>query len=574
MSWKRLESGTVAADLAEGLEARMADPLWMLARQWQTGEFKGDDAANPLLLKIEARSVWLERLVLPGGKRIDLTGSDAPLEPLVERETVRGGPAAPWIAVELGRLLIRALRRVKAPQKFLETLMQSFAVGLPPDDGLDPLGRRRLELLARTTVDGARLAAALERTPTLIEDMLDQVGVAERTQERINRTVAAWQRGVAQLFSEPDVFTTWDEERMEYAFSLEGSTHDGESVRLDTGDGYAGGRLDWYSFNRVASDAEGEKATRSTVRRAEVLPAPLRFRGMPASRFWEFEEGDVYLGGIEAAPEDLARVAVAAYGIVYGDDWMVVPIRLKHGTLTQITRVRVYDDFGGVSNIQAAAVVDGGDDGRAFKFFELTGDPNPGNGKAPLLFLPPTVETSDAGRPLEQVGFLRDEMANVAWAVEQRIESAAGRPVDVAARRGAAPAEPSAGDAGDEWDFRLSTPIPEHWVPLVPVRVVDTPGASEGTIMFQRGRAPVAGDPGATRGALGRILVPRQRLLIHEEEIPRAGIVVVRRYQSARDAKGGLHTWVGRRKGPGRGEGDSGLVFDDLDRSPNSGEDR
>ena len=51
---------------------------------------------------------------------------------------------------------------------------------------------------------------------------------------------------------------------------------------------------------------------------------------MPAARFWEFGEGDVYLGGIEAAPEDLARVAVAAYCIVYGDDWLIVPLRLKH----------------------------------------------------------------------------------------------------------------------------------------------------------------------------------------------------------------------------------------------------
>ena len=40
MSWKRLESATVDPALTEGLEARVADPLWMLARQWQTGEFK------------------------------------------------------------------------------------------------------------------------------------------------------------------------------------------------------------------------------------------------------------------------------------------------------------------------------------------------------------------------------------------------------------------------------------------------------------------------------------------------------------------------------------------------------
>jgi hypothetical protein len=86
--------------------------------------------------------------------------------------------------------------------------------------------------------------------------------------------------------------------------------------------------------------------------------------------------------------------------------------------------------------------------------------------------------------------------------------------------------------------------------------------------MFQRGRIPVNDNLDTTRGAIGNILMPQHRLIIHEEEIPRAGIRVVRRFQSARDANGHLHTWVGRRKGPGRGEGKSGLVFDKLNRTP------
>jgi hypothetical protein len=100
------------------------------------------------------------------------------------------------------------------------------------------------------------------------------------------------------------------------------------------------------------------------------------------------------------------------------------------------------------------------------------------------------------------------------------------------------------------------------------VRVVDdVDDAATGQIMLQRGRVALSGEPGASRGALGRILIPDRRLLIHEDEIPNAGIRVVRRYQSARDPGGKLHTWVGRRKGPGRGEGHSGLEFDVLDRS-------
>lgn len=569
MSWVRVESAAIDPDLTEGLEARVADPCWMLARQWQTGEFKGDDAANPLLVNLEAKSVRIERVVLPDGHAVEMADSDTPLETLVEREPVRTGPAGPQVAAELGRLLLRTLARVRAPAPLIERLRSRFALHLPVDGGLDPVGRRRLELLATASLDGAALLIALAVDPHTIETMLDHLGATAAVRQRVIAAADAWQLNADRLFSEPRRYSTWNEQRMEYHFVLESTSDDGRPLRLDTAEGYVGGRLDWYHFNRTAATGKPREQRGTLTRHAEVLPAPLRYHGMPADRFWEIEEGDVYLGGIEAGPEDLARVAVAGYGVVYGNDWLIVPISIPYGTLTTITELTVLDDFGRVTTIRSAAEVDGGGPGRAFKFFELTGDDNPARQRSPLLFLPPTVETTDAGRPLEDVRFLRDEPANLAWAVEQRVESVAGRPIDVAARRGSPAGARSPGEA-DQWDLVLSTPVPSNWVPLVPVRLEDESGAvPSGQIMFQRGRMPQAGQPGEsidTRGAFGRILVPERRLLLHEDEIPRAGIRVVRRYQSARDPAGKLHTWVGRRKGPGRGEGQSGLEFDVLDR--------
>ena len=52
--------------------------------------------------------------------------------------------------------------------------------------------------------------------------------------------------------------------------------------------------------------------------------------------------------------------------------------------------------------------------------------------------------------------------------------------------------------------------------------------------------------------------------LIHEEEVPRAGIVVTESWQRARGPDGHVHTWIGVRKRVGRGEGSSGLAFDRL----------
>ena len=52
------------------------------------------------------------------------------------------------------------------------------------------------------------------------------------------------------------------------------------------------------------------------------------------------------------------------------------------------------------------------------------------------------------------------------------------------------------------------------------------------------------------------------RLRLAEEEVPRDGAVVTRRYQLARTPSGGTVLWLGRRKRVGEGEGWSGLRFD------------
>jgi len=52
---------------------------------------------------------------------------------------------------------------------------------------------------------------------------------------------------------------------------------------------------------------------------------------------------------------------------------------------------------------------------------------------------------------------------------------------------------------------------------------------------------------------------------VHEEEVPRAGVIITRQFQQARGPNGEVFTWMGRRKETGRGEGASGLVFDQIE---------
>ena len=82
-------------------------------------------------------------------------------------------------------------------------------------------------------------------------------------------------------------------------------------------------------------------------------------------------------------------------------------------------------------------------------------------------------------------------------------------------------------------------------------------------IRLRRGRVLLDrdGQP-TTPAALGRVLEPRTQLNLFEEEVPRAGARVTCAFQYARWVDGTTHLWIRRRKGPGRGEGWSGLRFD------------
>ena len=42
--WNRLEGRPRTRDFDRALRAEVRDALWMLTRQWQLGEFRGDDA--------------------------------------------------------------------------------------------------------------------------------------------------------------------------------------------------------------------------------------------------------------------------------------------------------------------------------------------------------------------------------------------------------------------------------------------------------------------------------------------------------------------------------------------------
>jgi len=580
--WDRVEAMARDTGLSGGLEMRVADPLWLLARQWQVGEIHGDDAAQPAAARVTGRSVPLVSFragsspagAAPAAGRPVPIPTGRPLETVAEATAEPGfGAAHLHASVRAGRRLTRLLHTARLAAA-ADALRTEFTPA-PPEHALTAggLGRRAAELLIRHGLDGAALARAAPARIT--RALATRVRGTDLTRaEAIVDDWRTWYRARGGFDGEPG----WDEQRVEYTFSVAARGPNGE-ITLRAPE-HRGGHLDWHSFDLVTdkgaahglAPAAGRQWTKTAV------PTPVRYTGMPASRLWEFEDGQVHFGDLDAGPADLARLMVAELATVYGDDMFTIPIAVTVGTLTELRSVEVIDTFGGHTSVPSTAMADSGPGKparRAWRLFELTGDEVDTDHPSPWLLIPPTLAGGLDGPALERVALTRDEAANLAWGIEHLVEGPLGRAVDRARATPSSPATPprtsQPAAPGDRWRYRLEATAPPWWIPLLPERI--DPDAAPADLAAQvrlrraRMQAWALLDP-EEAGPKSELLDPRRPRWLAEEQVAKDGVVVERAWQSGRWHDGSTHVWLRYRVRPGRAEPASGVRWDLLDRQP------
>ena len=455
VSWQRLEATTVDADLVEGQEARIADPLWLLGRQWQVGELTGEDAASPMLVeaKVEHAPVTRVRTGAPdaGGPVIEREPAGVPLEMAVEREDVRSGAAAVRLAAEAGLQLLRDAgrrrRRGRGRDGAAPGVPAHAAAGRRARSGGPARARAaRPALVRRPRARGRprRPGTAPARIPVAA---LDGLGHLVR---RARQRAAPGRRGVGPGADGVRLPGRRRPRRQARAAARRAGVHR-RSPRL-------------VQLRRRPRRARHGRARRRDGRTTcACVPTPARFAGQAASRWWQVENGYVWFGDLGTAPEDLARVTVAVVR-------SLVRRRLVPDSLPAAGRRRRARPAGGgarqlrrrhdhplvrragrrrprVALLRAHRRHLGGRHGtlRARR--------------CPWLFIAPALAGVTEGRPIEEVALRRDEVANLAWAGELRVESAAGRTIDRAARaRAAAVPPPTAPE--DAWRYTLASRCP------------------------------------------------------------------------------------------------------------------
>jgi hypothetical protein len=544
-TWHRLEPRVRGTDPSVGLAASVHDPLWFLGRQWQMGELLGEDAAFPVAVRVETAAHPLSRFRAGGGSPVDYDPAAVPLEAIVEREV----PPAPTLRQRLDAWT-RLVALLGAAGLSARVAALAAAHPLPGPTVPGEPADARLRLLAGPAAgDGLAAAAALRADAgglpaALVAGFLAWVDAQVPT-------------GVGD---------SWIRDRLEYRFSVSGSSDAGEVVM--TAPSYLGGHLDWYDVD-LDTDPTHTLTTpaaqvESTV--THLLPTRVSFPGMPAERFWEFEDSAVNLGAISAAAEDLGRLVTVEFATVFGNDWWSVPVPAQFGSLVALRSLVVLDSFGENVLIRDTTTAVGSRATAPWRMFELS-DAALAAGAGPTaggLLLAPVVAGALDGDAIEEVALLRDDMADMAWAVERIVEGADARPrnrsIEYGSRLTAAP--PPQIESPADLVYVLQTTVPEHWIPLVPVRDPSDRSVTQ-AIVLQRGSLLTQDGSMRPVTAQGVLLEPEvSPWFFHEEEVPASGTQVQRIPSIARWLDGTPFAWVSRRVSPGQGEGSSGLEFD------------
>ena len=110
--WNRVEPHRRTDNLVPGLRAEVRDPLWMLTRQWQMGELRGEDAGSPAYVRLVTKHAELTHWVVSSGGTATVLDGKKPIEAATLAEP--HSPSDFATQVELGQTFLELLERALA----------------------------------------------------------------------------------------------------------------------------------------------------------------------------------------------------------------------------------------------------------------------------------------------------------------------------------------------------------------------------------------------------------------------------------------------------------------------------
>ena len=272
-SWTRLQPRCGDPEMKQSVAARIHDPLWMLTRQWQVGEFQGEDAGTPVVTQVRAHTAGFSRVHL--GELLPNTMVEAskydsdrmPLEVLLERRSMRqktnrtrddarlGSLDCLRLRVDAGLHFLQMLDQQALSKRYRDEFIARYALPMPAAadlEALDAETQRFAATMAGRAVDARLIEAAFRPKRGEAPTLDPALGVVPSDRSEVEQTGERWLAWYDTLFSEPDAKErdSWITERLEYAVHVSGrlSTDPFDEKTLTARQIYDG-HLDWPDFD-------------------------------------------------------------------------------------------------------------------------------------------------------------------------------------------------------------------------------------------------------------------------------------------------------------------------------------
>ena len=573
----RYEGRARKKDYAQALSFEAHDPMWLLTRQWQFGRFQGNDCGTMISTRVRLQSQYVDG-ICPGQdkSRRQIIALNEPWEPYVEAI-----PAKRTLSVRVQSAM--HLRKLLAGYgATLGKLMDLYPLQVESQqeegdvigelaDAVNVRRTRFLEVYGGRIFDGVKAYEDPQLAAHLATCM------EKSWAETCAKKYCDWFRKMYE--PEQTSGSYWSKEKLAYDFSLTAKN------RLYSAENYACGKIGWYSFD-VAEGAD--RISPDEIESEGFIPVAASFPSAPARRLWEYEDRKVRFGN--HSNDDVSQLASAVmmeYVSMYSNDWMIVPVEIKPGSVANVEYIEVTDCFGTKRIIRHSAEAHDESYSRVGKsvpfsdrwslFGSTRADAYGKNDfrSARGLLFPASLLRIEESEPMEQVQFMRDEMANMVWGVEERIDDECGGSVDgkTLSDKVLDIIDSEKGDKVDpdeaaEFTFLIQNRVPVHWIPFIPEPASGQMGRE---IRLRRGRMPLYYKeqfrwvrPNTSILGIEREGKAVKPYYLNEEEVLSYGTQVTLTAQRTRWTGGKSYLWRGYTKKMSCYQANSGLMFDEL----------
>ena len=630
----RIEPRTRDENYKKALSFEVFDPLWMLCRQWQYGRFKAADCGSPVMVKIKTVRKKIDSVLRGSGENLNYS-TDVPLETEVEKQNIE---ITPYVRVESAMQFKKMLADFEQKKSVINFLLKKYPLDNSIDEKLEPLEKLKeeknealnkfLRFYATRSFDGKKFYDALkESVNPVVTEIVNSIpnGNADSSiKKNFKKKVEDYKKWFKNKFlpclndSGNESKDCWNTSKLGY------ETEVAQRENCYVAEDYDSGKLSWYSFDKKGAD--DLSIENSEIKMLSYIPTPANIPGAPSSRLWEFEDRRVNMGNGNNDFNFIGTVAMMQYVTMYSNDWMITPLETETGTVLDVDGIVIKDSFGDRHYINKSA--------QKLDELQFKSEYQKTHGKCTEdklneafrnliytdrwdmfgcsyddayatrnfttsrgLFFPPTVLRCEESKPIEEVQFLRDEMANMVWGVETTLNNKCGGSMDgktlsdsvlsVVDETNLAEAgskEPITKDEAAEYSLLIQNRVPMNWIPFLPEQMI----GNCREIAFRRATMPIFYNDGdknvykKVRPSTSLLAIKKEKrdgndvekyvvpLYINEEELASCGVKVVKTAQRTRWFLGKSFNWVGNREIISEYQANSGLMFDEL-ISPKTG---